>query len=267
MFAILAARAVATQTDTSAAPPSAILPQVTVTAQSESKRRELDKVFIPHFMRSHGAIASKTDQLARWKDNICSETLGLPAEFNAFVSHRLQEVGASVGAPVASSAPCRTNVRIIFETQPQRQLDEIVRHAPSWLGPYYQSQAKRFETISRTIQSRYATTTRGDDGEEWVDSAYGLTPSGVAGSRLTRKVSSWIVHAVIIADKNKIAGYTIGSISDYIAMLVLAQRASLDACNELPSIFDLMTPDCSHREESQALTARRHRLFERSLCG
>ena len=36
-------------------------------------------------------------------------------------------------------------------------------------------------------------------------------------------VSSWIVHVLVTLDSKKVAGYTIASISDYIAMLVLAR--------------------------------------------
>ena len=219
------------------------------------ERRRLDHVLIPRFIRSHGALTTKTDQLARWRRGLCPEAIGLSAEFTAFVVRRIKEVAASVGAPVDPSAKCKPNARIFFETQPQKQLDEIVHHAPEMLGAYYRAQAKQFETFSRTIQPWYMTATRSAGGVEWVDSAYAPTPNGAAGSRLTSGLSSWIVHVLVIADLNKIAGYTIGSVSDYIAMLVLAQPASLDTCEELPSITELMASHCDERKKAEALTA------------
>ena len=258
IFAVFAAPSPGTHAaqsnDSTAAKPSGPLPQVTVTARKEIERRRLDQVLIPRFIRAHGVLATKTDQLARWRSGLCPDTVGLPAAFNSFVSRRIREVAVSVGAPVEVSAKCKPNVQIFFATQPQKQLDEVVHHAPEMLGAYYRPEAKRFETFSRTIQPWYMTATRGAAGEEWVDSVYDPTPGGVPGSRLRSGISSWIVHVLIIADVNKVDGYTIGSVSDYIAMLVLAQPASLDTCDELPSITDLMASHCDQGQKAEALT-------------
>jgi len=240
--------------DNAAAKPPG-LPQVTVTARREIERRRLDGVLIPRFIRSHGALASKTNQLARWGTGLCPEIIGLSPGFNAFVSRRIKEVAASVGAAVEGSARCKPNVRIYFETQPQKQLDEVINHAPELLGAYYPGEAKRFETFSRTIRAWYVTATRGASGEQTVDSIWTPTPGGRPGSRLSTGVSSWIVHVLVIVDSKKVAGYTIGSISDYIAMLVLAQGSSLDTCDELPSITDLLASSCDQRQRAETLTA------------
>jgi hypothetical protein len=69
-----------------------------------------------------------------------------------------------------------------------------------------------------------------------------------------RRVSS-ITHVLIVADINKLGGHEIGPVSDYIAMLALSHPRSLDDCNELPSILDLMSSRCGAREKPQALTA------------
>jgi hypothetical protein len=63
------------------------------------------------------------------------------------------------------------------------------------------------------------------------------------------------VHVLIIADATRTAGYMVGSVADYIAMLALAQQASLDECGELPSITDLMALNCEQPERAEALTA------------
>lgn len=142
----------------------------------------------------------------------------------------------AAGAEVDDGVRCQPNVRVYFETQPQKQLDEVIEHAPTLLGAYYPAQAKQFETVSRVIQAWYVTATRCASGEQTVDSIWKPTPGGKPGSRLSAGVSSWIVHVLVIVDSKRVAGYTIGSISHYIAMLVLAQGSSLDTCDELPSI-------------------------------
>ena len=45
-----------------------------------------------------------------------------------------------------------------------------------------------------------------------------------------------------------------GPIADYIAMLALSQATAQDNCAELPSILDLMSPDCPDAEKPQSLT-------------
>ena len=47
-------------------------------------------------------------------------------------------------------------------------------------------------------------------------------------------------------DSTKLAGQEIVPLSDYIAMLALAQVNSLDACQDLPSVVNRMAPDCGH---------------------
>jgi hypothetical protein len=46
--------------------------------------------------------------------------------------------------------------------------------------------------------------------------------------------------------------YEIGSIADYISMLALTQLNSLDTCQQLPSIVNMLAPGCDRK--SNALT-------------
>jgi len=57
-----------------------------------------------------------------------------------------------------------------------------------------------------------------------------------------------------VADIKKLAEQEIGPVSDYIAMLALSQPRSLDDCDKLPSILDLMLPDCRDSAKPGALT-------------
>jgi hypothetical protein len=89
-----------------------------------------------------------------------------------------------------------------------------------------------------------------------VDSVWGgpLIVDAPLGSRLTTHVRSYILFTLVVIDGKKILGYSIGSISDYIAMVVLSQVRLIDGCGELPSILDLMAANCS-REKAQSITA------------
>lgn len=84
----------------------------------------------------------------------------------------------------------------------------------------------------------------------------GTTPPGRLESRLATGLSSLLISVFIIVDTRGIAGYEVGSIADYLAMLILSQTASTDVCGQLPSILDLMSSNCEEgREKPTAMTA------------
>jgi hypothetical protein len=59
----------------------------------------------------------------------------------------------------------------------------------------------------------------------------------------------------VAATANEVTGMSIGAVSDHIAMLVLSQSQSPDTCSQLPSIVDLMAPNCRDREKPTQITA------------
>jgi hypothetical protein len=256
---------------TSAPPP---LPEVTVTAPRPPTKEELAGDAVANFVHVHAAPTVVTGQIARWGggigrgEGICPITIGLSSRLNDFVSARILAVAASVGAPVQTGGGCsRHNVYIVFATDPQKALDEMVKRDSSILGFHYPQQTRDLERISRPIQGWYVTSTRGVHGDESVDEAnpllpleskvlnQGKHPAGIPGSRLSSGISSAIVNVVIVADVNKIVGRPIGAIADYLAMLTLTQAFASDQCGALPSILDMMKPNCGEREELTGVTA------------
>jgi hypothetical protein len=250
------------------------LPAVTVTAPRPPTKEELAGDSVSKFIAAHGTHAVVTGQLARWREGICPVTSGLSPGFNAFVSARLLAVAAAVGAPSAEGR-CRHNVQIIFTTDPQRILDEVVKHRPFLLGFHYSRQTQNMVTFDQPIQGWYVTATRNDEGLEvtdnpipirqgsspisstspahWLES--GTSPPGDAGSRLTTGLTSLIAHALILVDTKKVAGDPIGAVSDYLAMMVLTQTRAPDECGRLPSILDLMASQCDGGDKPDAMTA------------
>ncbi|MDB5973419.1 MAG: hypothetical protein JWR07_179 [Nevskia sp.] len=236
------------------------LDSVAVTAPKRYDTHQLERTIIPAFIESHGA-STRIGQLARWRDDICPTTVGLPDASNDFVTARVKEIATTVGAPVKE--PCEHNVQITFTTQPQKLLDQYVRRANWALGYHYASQTEELATVRHPIQAWYVTATQssalsalapGASGLAQIDSSYGLSPSGDSGSRLTSHLSSEFFHVLVVIDLHKVDGYELGPVSDYIAMLVLSQPQSLDDCSDLPSILDLWSPACGTRPKPLALT-------------
>ncbi len=255
-----------------APPPSAPLPteSVTVTVIKEGEAaigKFVDGMTVPT------RIAGK---LARWKNGICPITVGLPPESASILTKKVRALAAEVGAPVNDKDPCPGNIEIIFTAQPQALLDNIRIMHPVLLGYYQNSaQADKLATATGPIQSWYSTATVDLRGNPVVDGGrkggvhlsiaipqadFGgpagppsimemympdATVTNVTGNRLGDGVSSALNNVMIIADTRKLIGRDIGSISDYIAVLALAQIQPPDACQPLPSILNLLAPGCS----------------------
>jgi hypothetical protein len=254
-----------------APPPPKPLETVTVTGQRQAEDQL--KAVIAQFVEQHSARDRKSGLLVRdAPSGICPLTLGLPAAYNDFVTARIVSVAKSVGAGVQDIATCRANVEILFTDEPQTVVNSLAEKTKGMiLGLHYVHERRDLMRVWRPIQAWYVTGTRndpnalgstvardgsvkGNSGHLAVDQAYGAGPYTGTGSHIRSRNSSEIMNTLILADTGKIAGHEIGPISDYIAMLALAQAQSLDDCNEMPSILDLMSSGCLTREKPQSLT-------------
>lgn len=247
----------------------------TVVVTGQRPEQDIETV-ISRFVDQHAATNRKTGQYMR--DDlgpVCPVTVGLPQEFNKFVTTRVVQVAKDAGAKTDTTGTCAPNIEILFTDQPQavvKTLSEKTHGAI--LGMHFVHEVPRLLQVTHPIQSWYVSGTRlednaitpmtsigrdgtavsGDDKTPSVDSAYHNAPDRVSlGSKLPGRRVSSIVNVLIIADMRKVAGAEIGSVADYIAMLALSEPRSLDQCNELPSILDLMT-DCGTRPKPAKLT-------------
>jgi hypothetical protein len=265
------------------------LDEVTVRALRWLDERTLARVVIPKFVESHGIAGARINQVGSWHDGVCPETQGLKPLANEYVSRRVREVAAQVGAPVGYADRCKTNVEILFTTHPEEQLRYVVKNKPGMLG-YSRSALGKLTTFDHPIQAWYATRTHSfvsivapmsgqRAGHEIVDDpmaknlwittdAHGEAPPmgetdldlrgdlvrGVAGSRLENGMRSEFVNVMILIDTGQVNQHPLGAITDYVAMLTLTHSA-LGGCNELPSVIDLLSRDCGARPPPQGITA------------
>jgi hypothetical protein len=235
----------------------ASLESVTV---SGTKSRAVLQTFVQNF----AAPARISGKLVRWQDGVCPLTVGLKPQFTRFVSWHVKDVAHQVGAPVDSRAGCKPNIEIVFTTTPQALLDNVRHKRPTLLG-YHDNgrQAEALAKVTAPIQAWYTTQTRDLRGKSVLDSARlqgdGETPAtagdissliwssaAVAGSRLGDGKSSAFYHVIVVADPGRLKDYEIGSLADYIALLSLTQMNTLDACQPLPSIVNLLASGCDH---------------------
>jgi hypothetical protein len=233
---------------------------------------------IDSFILSRATPTRVAGKLARWKVGICPLTMGLDPHFSNYVADRIREVAAAVGAPVDPDPACKPNIEVVFTTTPQVLMDNVRKTQPVYLGYHDNgSQAAELAKVTHPMQAWYTTATDDTRGRPQVDSgASGGTtitiqpihiggsiqqPSGtitltmphasaqtVTGSRLADGLSSELYNVLIVAEPAKLLAYGMGTLSDYAAMLALAQP-SLDACEELPSISNLLAPNCTATTE------------------
>jgi hypothetical protein len=196
-------------------------------------------------------------------------TVGLKPKFTDFISQRIRDVGTQVGAPVNARKSCSPNIEIVFTTAPQGLLDDVRKRHSEYLG-YVDNSAQKaaLATVTHPIQAWYTTQTKDLRGQAEFDSPRGggldqvipdpFVPNGfihlsmphaharaVSGGRLDDGTRSAFYHVIIVADPNKLLDHEIGSLADTIAMLSLTQLSSLDACQQLPSIVNLLSPGCT----------------------
>ncbi len=266
-------------------------PEVVISAPREYDRRTLERVLLPQFIKSHAIASESIGQLSRWRAKVCPETSGLQAVYGEFISRRIVEIARSVGAPTERAGKCQTNVNVIFTPHPQQFLDGIVSNNPMLLGTRgHQEEAGQ---IRHTIQAFYLVGTRSSETPPHIDagpssarpaanggseaeggpsspawrSAGGPTTGGglqidgewapvmgSAGSRLGHSVASEFVHVTVIADANALTNYSLRTIADYVAMLVLT-RTEVEQCSPLPSIIDLLSAACRGRGRPPEMTA------------
>ena len=243
------------------------------------------------FVRAMAVPTHTMDKLARWSDGICPLAAGLRPGFAQFIVRRLREIAVQVGAPVNERASCKPNIEIAFTAAPQLLMDRIKIKNSVLLG-YHDNKKQRDQLaqVTHPIQAWYTTATQDLRGNMQVDGGKGSGPgleivylcnpgipgmictmhlpgahaASVTGSRLGDGQRSAFYHVLIVVDPTQLREYGMGPLSDYIAMLALTQVASLDACQQLPSIVNMLAKNCDRKSDAltENDTAYLHGLYK-----
>jgi hypothetical protein len=212
---------------------------------------------IRSFVDAFATPTHMTGKVARWEEPICPAMIGQAPNVSAFVTEHVAAVAAAVGAPVNSNKGCAPNIEIVFTTAPQTLLDNVRQNQADYIG-YASSNSvlKTLATVTHPIQAWYATGVRDLRGRYTIDSgrdrgvSSGVNSGGVTGTHLADGQRSAIHHVLIVVDPAKLPGQDIVPLSDYIAMLALAQIGSPDDCRPLPSIANMLAPACESKTTS-----------------
>lgn len=255
------------------------IPAAAVVTPASPTERQLAGDSLPQFIAHHATVryvsTGTTRNLARWrggKQSICPLTVGPHPGDNAFVTARVRALAAYVGAPVDSNPRCKGNVQIVFTSSPREKMDEVIKWATVAFGTRYSGGMRDLITYrsDHAIQGFYITTRGGavvlntdaalvglDVLPVWPQIEQKYLGSDALGTRLGGGSGSGIGIGVVIlvVDTTKVAGYAIGTIADYLAMLTLTVAQSPDHCDALPGILDLMSASCATHEKPAEITA------------
>ncbi|HEX4272032.1 MAG TPA: hypothetical protein VHZ32_11625 [Rhizomicrobium sp.] len=225
-----------------------------VTVTGERLRDEQIKGFVQSF----AAPTQLLGKLSRWDTGICPVAVGLRPAAIRFILQRLRDTAAKVGAPVNGKPDCRPNIEIVFTTTPQGLLNNIRKDHEVFLGyASNHAQADRLAMVLRPIQAWYTTASKDISGTVKIDSArtvglgdpddfaFTLGMANVTGLHARDGRTSTLYHVIIAVDPAKLADHEIGGVADYISFLALSQLSSLDRCQPLASIMNLLVPGCA----------------------
>lgn len=246
--------------------PASALPveSVTVTATKSSEAA------IKSFVETRAAPTYMLGRLARWNLQICPQTIGLGDKYAKYITQRIRDVAAAVGAPVNGDPGCRPNVEVVFTTTPQPLMDNVRQREPQFLGYHHSNnEAEELARVTHPIQAWYTTESIDNGKHRSVDDGTcgmkGVTlntigdggagviqvslPCAVVlssnGFHARDGLNSGFFNILIVAEPAKLFDYEVGPLADYITMLALSQPESQDSCQEMPSIANMLAQNCA----------------------
>lgn len=212
--------------------PATVLGDVVVTGRraEETARLFIDDVAAP--TRNRG--------LARWNTPLCVGVAGLQPAIAQPIVDRISDIAYSLGVEVGAPG-CTANTLIVATEDGAGMARGLVDAKPRTFKPgslqmnQSDSELEAFQAASRPVRWwQISTPTNSETGERAIRLAGDVDNAGnpVAprlssfGSRLTTSIRDDMTRVIIIADIDDISGLSVRQISDYFAMVTLAQIAS-----------------------------------------
>ncbi|MEO1045735.1 MAG: hypothetical protein AAFX04_09875 [Pseudomonadota bacterium] len=228
-----------------------------ITVDGQPRTRAEERAEIVEYVRSAG-VANGLTPAARWLDPICPVAFGISAEHAAIVIGHIRDVAMQVGAPVAREG-CPPNISVIFSTDGSDTASQIRRKkgrqfAEVPLGErkamfdgdapirwWYRTQARAIGGERPTFGDPIFVTAEGDGSNIGNNLGNAPTLQQYRPSLISSNTGRAIIAASVVIDVNAAHGYTLDSVSQYAAMVVLAEMRA-DAGPYGDSIMNLFDP-------------------------
>lgn len=173
------------------------------------------------------AEAGRSGQLARWNMEICPEVVGIDESQAGFMALRIAEIAAPLELRARSSG-CRSTMLIVVTNDAAGLATHFARLFPVTLRTDGQAKLNLFAHTSRPV--RWISVT---------DLGGGVLPN----SRITRATDPHLQAMLVIVDGRQMGGFSLGELSDYVAMVALANpRPGARDQASILSMFDRPRP-------------------------
>lgn len=184
--------------------------------------------------------AQAADALAG--QTICPIVLGLPAANADFILARIRQVGTALGAPMSKTACPRdaNNVAIVFPDDAAAFVRDLASDKPQAFGFRYHGELVRDRLRPlEPIRAWYGVRT---------------VVTEMKDSRLSLNHQSVIFQVLIVVDRDKTDAINMGQLSDYLAMISLADIQPEKVPRTAPSILNLFNDIAALRTPPEGMT-------------
>lgn len=210
-------------------------------------------------------------QLARWDRRICVSVAGIRAQYGQFmvdrIAQRAFQVGLEAGAP-----GCTPNVLVLVTPDANALAQELVDNDKPLLAAYDTGTRGRdalddFANNTRAVRWWHVAQTVTADGQVVRGSislhtmgGNGMSGEGPAVVRVgdmgrTRSTTRQDFNRVIIiVDATRAQGFQFAALSDYVAMVALAQLDPSADTSQFPSVLNLFTDQAAGRDVPAGMT-------------
>jgi hypothetical protein len=259
-WAVLSTSAAADPPATAAAAPATSVSGIEVVAPA--RMRSPSRSVVNTYVGALGFTAI-TGQLATWSrtslpsgsttpdaqaadalagQTICPLVLGLPVANADFIVARIRQVGTALGAPM-STKPCpadANNVVIVFPDDAAAFIRDLADDKPQAFGFRYHGELVRDQLRPvGPIKAWYGVRT---------------VVTEPRFSRLTLNHQSVIFQVLIVVDRDETDAINMGQLSDYLAMLSLAEVKPDKVPRGAPSILNMFNDIAAGRVPPEGMT-------------
>jgi hypothetical protein len=164
-------------------------------------------------------------QISRFERSICPAVSGLPGQQAEAVESRIRRVAQTVGIRVGG-AGCTPSVVVIVTGDKMTLLNSLRRYRPEYFGDLSSSQIRQiFHQPGPAAAWQLQGPMLNSRGVEISNSSIGgpINRTTDPGSRITAAARPQFDSAVVVVERNALAGLTVTQLADYAAMRAFAK--------------------------------------------
>jgi hypothetical protein len=218
------------------------------------QRREALRMFMQDFITEIGAPVSRRHGYARWRRDVCVGVSGLADSVGAqYVADRVSLRALEVGLK-AKGPGCRPSIQIIFTADGNALATQLVADSPRTFRPFGGESGTtqglqalgEFQTGAAPVRWWQIMAPVDDWGQPAIDMSGGVYgPPTIRGSNshIKNSVSEALWSSIVIVDTSKLGTVDWPQLTDYIAMISLAQVKPDGAPADYDSILNLFRTD------------------------